>query len=278
MVSSPTEGLLFANYDFKSSPSLPTTPRAGSVKSLKWAPPSSPGLLGYLAFPGSASSQSTSTDTPEPVEKISRSLPASADGVSEKHLARLERERAEILRGEEDWVRSGGILRDSEYKRDFARTESVRKEIRLKEWENEVQRRWEEYERRWTELQSMVASSEPTSPLTFGSIPWPVRAGNDVLNSRRLSSGTWNNKTPNEAEIGLSDLTPQNIEAFLLDPLNVRGCKVTRKERKFSQLLRWHPDKLTALLLKVVEDDRRDVDNGISSVVRCLQEMNSKQY
>ncbi|KAE9408919.1 hypothetical protein BT96DRAFT_745176, partial [Gymnopus androsaceus JB14] len=165
-----------------------------------------------------------------------------------QHLARLEREKAEIIRGEEDWVRSGGILRDSEGKRDFARTEKIREEIRLRDWEKEVQSRWDAYERRWAELQRKGAEE-----ISFNDIPWPVHIGESARHA------------------ALSDLTLGNIETFLTEGLKVRGCKVSRKERIRSSLLRWHPDKMTALVNKVVESDRKDVSDGISAVVRCLQ-------
>ncbi|KIK69739.1 hypothetical protein GYMLUDRAFT_34124 [Collybiopsis luxurians FD-317 M1] len=290
--TTPVGGVLFANYNFKSS---------SGVKSLfgnsAWVPPSSPDTpasrsipftdkssLGYLAFPNPKPSGSQSVSKcdsdPPPVKVATRSpSPTRIDPLGDKHRARIERERAEIIRGEEDWVRSGGILRDSEGRRDFARTEQIREEIRLREWENAVQGRWDRYERRWTELQTVANSPDSELHLTFGDIPWPVyidgRDGNTKPKNRRMSSGARNSASP-EPDVALSDLTLKNIEIFLTDPLHVRGCKVTRKERIRSSFLRWHPDKMTALVSKVVEQDRKDVEDGISAVVRSLQEMNSK--
>ncbi|KAJ4482337.1 hypothetical protein J3R30DRAFT_3285612 [Lentinula aciculospora] len=234
-----------------------------------WIPPSlnSPNFsrplhksnLGYLAFPTTGSplaSTSTSEETqishPSPLleEQNVKSHSPPANPLQEKHRARQEREEAERIRGEEDWVRSGGILRDSEGKRDFARTEKVREEIRLREWEKEVQERWDAYERRWSELQ--VKERRGDSEISFDDIPWPVHV------------------------VELADLTRGNVEAFLMDGLKVRGCIVTKKERVRTSFLRWHPDKMTALVSKVTEDDRKNVEDGISAVVRCLQAMNSK--
>ncbi|KAJ3814035.1 hypothetical protein F5876DRAFT_33762 [Lentinula aff. lateritia] len=178
------------------------------------------------------------------------------DPLEQKHRACLEREEVERVRGEEDWVRSGGILRDSEGKRDFARTEKVREEIRLREWETEVQERWDGYERRWAELQAKERKGD--SKYSFQDIPWPVHVGERDAKTKSRRSGT------------------ENVEKFLTDGLQVRGCKVTRKERVRTSLLRWHPDKMTALVSKVIDDDRKDVESGISAVVRCLQDMNSK--
>ncbi|KAF9060945.1 hypothetical protein BDP27DRAFT_1235945, partial [Rhodocollybia butyracea] len=169
----------------------------------------------------------------------------------DKHRARLEREQAEILRGEEDWVRSGGILRDSEGKRDLARTEKIQEEIRLREWEDEVTRRWDDYEQRWEQL---VKKRDSESEISFDDIPWPVYVGDSKANSGGM----------------------KNVQQFLTEGLKVRGCKVTQKERIRKSFLLWHPDKMTGMVSKVVESDREDVEAGISAIVRSLQVMNSK--
>ncbi|KAJ3856475.1 hypothetical protein EV368DRAFT_25558, partial [Lentinula lateritia] len=158
-----------------SSPSSPSTNGSNSpspsrsepifaTPSKAWVPPfpGSPSFsrpqrpldksnLRYLAFPTAVSPlAATSNLTSEASDKshILQSSHASpsmeetnapssppVDPLEQKHRACLEREEVERVRGEEDWVRSGGILRDSEGKRDFARTEKVREEIRLREWE-----------------------------------------------------------------------------------------------------------------------------------------------
>lgn len=262
-------------------PPSPGTPLSRSQRGLDTS------SLGYLAFP---SPESTATETPQPVPELApintetpeTTLPASPTSLEEKYRARLEREQAEIIRGEEDWVRSGGILRDSDGKRDFARTEKIREELRLREWEKEVQGRFDEYERRWAELlgreRRMAMSFESQSEeLKFGDIPWPVYVDGKKKKdgAKSKSSGTWN-KLPIVPKVEVSDLTMENVEAFLTDPLKVRGCKISRKERVRSSFLRWHPDKITRLISKVTESDRKDVEDGIGAIVRCLQEMNSK--
>ncbi|KAJ3882576.1 hypothetical protein F5051DRAFT_449118 [Lentinula edodes] len=245
--------------------------------------------LGYLAFPTAVSPlAATSNLTSEAsdnshilqsshsspsAEETNAPPPPPVDPLEEKHRARLEREEVERVRGEKDWVRSGGILRDSEGKRDFARTEKVREEIRLREWEKEVQERWDGYERRWAELQAKERKGD--SKYSFQDIPWPVHVGERDAKTKSRISGTWGTVTLT-AKVELPDLNRENVEKFLTDGLKVRGCKVTRKERVRTSLLRWHPDKMTALVSKVIDDDRKDVESGISAVVRCLQDMNSK--
>jgi len=45
---------------------------------------------------------------------------------------------------------------------------------------------------------------------------------------------------------------------------------VTRNERVRSSLLRWHPDKMTGVLGRVVKEDVEAVVEGISVVMMCL--------
>lgn len=243
--------------------------------------------LGYLAFSGATSSTSPLTTDKTPgipkpdFEKEPRSpspppssspspsssSPSSSSPLSAQHHARLEREKAEIILGEESWVRSGGILRDSEGNRDFARTEKIREEIRLREWEEEVKARWDEYERRWSELQTKERRGD--TEISFRDIPWPVYVSGDSKTNRSKVS-----KPIQPYSVTLSDLTITNISTFLTEGLNVRGCKVSRKERVRSSLLRWHPDKIMGLVERVVENERKDVLDGIGVVIRCLQDMN----
>ncbi|KAJ3828182.1 hypothetical protein EV361DRAFT_791219 [Lentinula raphanica] len=246
--------------------------------------------LGYLAFPATGSpltkaahdsipkvSFSHTSTIPQPANhqesSPGQSSPPPIDHLQELHRARIEREEAERIKGEEDWVRSGGILRDSEGKRDFARTEKVREELRLRDWEREVQDRWDEYERRWSELQ---AKERRGDSISFDDIPWPVHVGGKKIaqvNNNR--PGTWGN-IPVAPKLQLSDITTENVENFLTEGLKIRGCQVTKKERVRTSFLRWHPDKMTGFVSKVVEEDHKDVEDGISVVIRCLQTMNTK--
>ncbi|KAJ7581844.1 hypothetical protein C8J56DRAFT_832757 [Mycena floridula] len=222
------------------------------------------GSLGYLVFPLSSSSASPSRLMVSPSrpmvshrskpeieqKKLAAEYEARRMRDAELHRARLERERAEALLGEEEWVRSGGVLRDSEGKRDYARTEAIRAELKLRDKEKALRERWEKYEDRWKRIREGAASA-----IRFHDVPWPV----DVTNRN----------------VQLEDLTIERIEPFLLDGLTVRGCKVTKKERVRSSLLRWHPDKLTGLLSKVEKDDVDAVGEGIGIVVRCLHQLNT---
>ncbi|KAJ3764420.1 hypothetical protein EV360DRAFT_31590 [Lentinula raphanica] len=292
--------------NISSSPLSPSRvgPFATNANSSAWIPPPSPSTpstnrtqrdvsnvnLGYLAFPATGlpltkaahdsipkvSFSQTST-IPQPANhqesSAGQSSPPPIDHLQELHRARIEREEAERIKGEEDWVRSGGILRDSEGKRDFARTEKVREELRLRDWEREVQDRWDEYERRWSELQ---AKERRGDSISFDDIPWPVHVGGKKIaqvNNNR--PGTWGN-IPVAPKLQLSDITTENVENFLTEGLKIRGCQVTKKERVRTSFLRWHPDKMTGFVSKVVEEDHKDVEDGISVVIRCLQTMNTK--
>lgn len=175
---------------------------------------------------------------------------------AEVHQQRVAREEAEARRGEEEWVRSGGILRDAGGRRDMVKTQAVRDELKLREIEAGLVRRWEEYERRWKEL-STTGTSKTKATVTFQDIPWPVDVG-----------------TRETLELG--DLNVEKVQDFLLAGLKVRGNRVTKKDRVRSSLLRWHPDKMTAVLARVVHDDREVIKQGISVVMACLQELNAK--
>ncbi|KAF8189773.1 hypothetical protein K438DRAFT_1832077, partial [Mycena galopus ATCC 62051] len=135
--------------------------------------------------------------------------------------ARLEAEAAEALKGEIDWVRSGGILRDAQGNRDYARTEAIREELRL----SALEATWK-------------AGRDRNKPrdVQFQDVPWPV--------------------CPTDGRpVALAELTVDRVEDFLLAGLKVRGCTVTKKERVRTSLLRWHPDKMTTVLARIVETD-----------------------
>ncbi|KAJ6484414.1 hypothetical protein C8R47DRAFT_1048553 [Mycena vitilis] len=172
--------------------------------------------------------------------------------------ARLEAEAAEALKGEIDWVRSGGILRDAQGNRDYKRTEAIREELRLSALEASLVERWTKYETRWAELAGK-AGRDRNKPrdVRFEDVPWPV--------------------CPAESQpVKLADLKVDRVEDFLVANLKVRGCTVTKKERVRSSLLRWHPDKMTAVLGRIVETDLEAVREGIHAIVLCLHQLNSK--
>ncbi|KAJ7028013.1 hypothetical protein C8F04DRAFT_70782 [Mycena alexandri] len=227
---------------------------------------------GYFAFPpGSTASppppQMSSTDLAvnreEEAERQKKAALEEAwaarlvrDAAARK--ARLESEAAEGLKGEIDWVRSGGILRDAQGNRDYARTEAIREELRLSALERRLMERWSTYETRWAGLAGKAGRDrEKSRDLSFDDIPWPV--------------------SPTESQrVKLADLTVDRVEEFLLANLKVRGSTVTKKERVRSSLLRWHPDKMTGVLARIVETDLDAVREGIHAVVLCLHQLNSK--
>ncbi|KAJ6484420.1 hypothetical protein C8R47DRAFT_1321506 [Mycena vitilis] len=248
----------------------------GSNSPMLFAPPRSmkpmpASKLGYFAFPPGSSSapvvpQITHEDLAAQREEEERQRQAALDEAwaarrirdAAIRKARLEAEAAEALKGEIDWVRSGGILRDIQGNRDYKRTEAIREELRLSALEASLVERWKKYETRWTELAGKAAR-ERNKPrdVRFEDVPWPV--------------------SPVEGQsVKLADLKVDRVEDFLLANLKVRGCTVTRKERVRSSLLRWHPDKMTAVLGRIVETDLEAVREGIHAVVLCLHQPNSK--
>ncbi|RDB27490.1 hypothetical protein Hypma_003843 [Hypsizygus marmoreus] len=259
------------------TPSLNSTPPPSSgwasSSSSKGPPPngfsplSEPRTLGYFAFPPPGSpSFVANASPPEPPVAQSQNVPSSSAGTDaqqedlwaarvkrdeELHRQRVAREEAEARRGEEDWVRSGGVLRDAEGRRDEVRTRAVREELRLRDVEARLMRRWERYEREWRRLQAGDGNGRGGEKLRFGDIPWPVDVGEEVVELRHLAV--------------------HRVTEFLLEGLKVRGCKVTRRERLRSSLLRWHPDKMTAVLTRVEKEDVEMVRQGVRVVVECLQ-------
>jgi len=158
---------------------------------------------------------------------------------------RQEKEREMATLGEFEWVRSGGVLRDALGRRDKARTESIRQEIRLQERERLLMDRWETYERKW---RALLAADDP---VTFKDIPWP---------------------TP-ECPSSVEELSAAGIADFFLEPLEVRTNKTSRRDRIRASLLRWHPDKISSVLSRVVLDDADKVREGVNAVFIILKRM-----
>ncbi|KAF8590969.1 hypothetical protein K439DRAFT_1627395 [Ramaria rubella] len=108
---------------------------------------------------------------------------------------------------------------------------------------------WNAYETRWTTLQSSRGEQ-----LTFRTVPWPLIC------------------TPSSP----SSISGANIAFFLLSPLH-SGNK-PRKERIREAMQRWHNDKFEPRYLpRVVEGDRKAVKEGVDIVVRCLNELLTRQ-
>ncbi|KAK0473755.1 hypothetical protein IW261DRAFT_1503274 [Armillaria novae-zelandiae] len=224
--------------------------------------------LGYFAFPQAATTHAANLFAPLPAPVVveeqtphdEQSTNEYLEGLKQQAESRRAAERTEALRGEENWVRNGGLLRDADGNRDYARTNAIREELKLRDLEESLVNRWNAYETAW---QVLVSSG---SPLRFSDIPWPVTA----VSSSPLA------KDSSPTPLRLDDITMSKIEDLFLGDLRVRGCTVTRKERIRNSLLRWHPDKMTAILSRVVQEDISDVENGVGIVVRCLHHLNSK--
>jgi len=168
----------------------------------------------------------------------------------ERRKAREAKEREEALKGEKDWVRSGGVLRDAEGRRDYARTAEVRKLVEEEEARRRALERWATYQAAWTKLNSS------TGLLSFGDIPWPlINKPNDPCQLRDKNA----------------------IAQFLYETLHIPGVKSTRKDRLRTSLLRWHPDKLGPLFARVKEEDVEAVRDAVDAVVIVLMELQDQE-
>jgi hypothetical protein len=265
---------LFTNTSFRPSDTFL------SSRILPKPPTRIPGL-GYLVFPASET-QNDPSATPfnaSPVPKASTPEsgigqdrdPAGAEeaqntaesAFDQQALRRRALEAAEARKGEEDWVRSGGVLRDEDGQRDWPRTQAIREELRLRELEAQIIERWENYEKRWSEILSRLRKGCPPTLdafLRFHDIPWPMKPM----------------ETVGGGEVKAEDLTVEHVKDFLLEDLSVRGVKTTKKDRIRSSLLRWHPDKLGSLLQQIHPEDRENVHKGLGIVMECLQKLNAE--
>lgn len=165
--------------------------------------------------------------------------------VEERRQQRRDKERQEAYLSELAWVRSGGILRDSQGRPDKVRTEQMREEIRLQDEERRILERWDAYE---TRLRDLNASEGPVS---WQDIPWPA---NDPVSSP-------------------SDLTPDAVSTFILATFKVRNYAGSKKIRIRSSLLRWHPDKMAAIVTRVPDEERPAVTESINAVFRTLKQL-----
>ncbi|EKM56958.1 uncharacterized protein PHACADRAFT_254376 [Phanerochaete carnosa HHB-10118-sp] len=165
--------------------------------------------------------------------------------LEEKRKQRQQQERHEAYLSELAWVRSGGILRDARGRRDKVRTVWMQEEIRLQDEEKRIMDQWNAYELRWKALNAS------RGPVTWGDIPWPSSI------------------PPNSS----SDLTHEAVSEFILSTLKVRGATGSHRERIRSSLLRWHPDKMSALISRVQEEERDEVREGINAAFRSLKQL-----
>ena len=174
---------------------------------------------------------------------------------------RVESETSEALKGDIEWVRSGGILRDTNGRRDFARTKRIRDQLDEQERERKAFVAWAEYEDRWRAslLVSRRCKASLTSDLEdlgddqgtgFRDVAWPVA------------------KRPEDPE----ELTVDAVKEFVLAPLRGKDIAPSkRKDRARQLLLRYHPDKSAFLLSRVAEEEKDRVREGIRNVFMSLK-------
>ena len=171
---------------------------------------------------------------------------------------RVESETSEALKGDVEWVRSGGVLRDGNGRRDFARTKRIRDQLEEQERERKALTVWAEYEDRWrgglvvNRKNSLpdVEDEDQDQGVGFRDVAWPVT------------------KPPEDPE----RLTFDAVKEFVLAPL--RGKDVTpskRKDRIRQLLLRYHPDKTAFLLSRIAEGEKDRVREGINNVFMSLK-------
>ncbi|OAX40572.1 hypothetical protein K503DRAFT_599589 [Rhizopogon vinicolor AM-OR11-026] len=218
---------------------------------------------GYFAFPPSNTSRPYPTSIPHSPdlteEFVDEGAPGKEEGTSSKdlpddegHLNRLHKERELIEMNEIEWVRGGGVLRDGRGRRDKARTELIRAELKLQEEEKEKMGRWRDHEERW---KALVTSDKAIS---FTDVPWPLRPAPSCRDTT-------------------STFTLPAISAFLFESLSVRSNTVTKKSRIRSSILRWHPDKSSSIISRVVSEDADAVREGIHAVFHCLKRLQDNE-
>ncbi|KAF8628056.1 hypothetical protein AX17_006060 [Amanita inopinata Kibby_2008] len=294
---------------FATPSSIPRTPLKKDVRSVSTPPttPPRPGL-GYFAFPSGSPPLLFRTGlnpTETSIPPSTRPLPqpkcrSNCHARAHSHTRNLE--QAEAQRGEEAWVASGGLLRDAYGHVDWERTTKIREELATRKREKVLRERWNNYEEGWVKLTEICrdvgkgkererekkeegTETEKMMDIRFGDIPWPVwvedegvkQASNRFtmsLTSSNPAHHTSTSSTPKRT-ITLEDITAERVEDFLLSPLTIRECTVTRKSRIRSSFLRWHPDKLGWLMRNIREEEVEDVMKGIGIIMSCLQRLNS---
>ncbi|KAJ8519800.1 hypothetical protein ONZ45_g3323 [Pleurotus djamor] len=229
-------------FDSIRSPSTPKTPSTLPLNA-------STGYFAFLSDP----SQDTSLPVHEPTHagveeqrgrEEEQEWSKRQEHEERAHKARLEKESAEAIQGEFEWVRSGGILRDAQGRRDKVRTEAIRTEIRAQEEERGIMDKWHAYEDSWRRL------TRSGGVIRFHDIPWPQE----------------NMDTSDQLDMA-------SMQRFILSTLRVRSNRATRKEIIRAAWLRWHPDKLSTILNRIDPEDEERVREGISMVMVCLKEL-----
>ncbi|KAG2368132.1 hypothetical protein BDR07DRAFT_1448467 [Suillus spraguei] len=107
---------------------------------------------------------------------------------------------------------------------------------------------WNVYELRWVAL----SAAYDGIVLKFRDIPWPLLI----------------------PPLTPSEITPEGIGAFILS--TAHSPEQSPKERIRAALLRWHPDRFCRVLGRVRESERNAVEEGVGIVVRCLNDLLTK--
>ena len=187
------------------------------------------------------------------------------EAAQEVRRIRLKEMEEAALRAEIQWERMGGRKRQM----DPELRKKLDEEASLTDEERKLRRAWEEYDKAWERI---MISIRPVKTFTFrktsfsfADVPWPVLP-------RHIDTDTGN--TP---LLDLEDITASAIAKFLLDPHRDRNK--SKREKLRDAMLRYHPDKFEGRILpRIVSDDRARVQEGVSIVMRCLNELTSAEH
>lgn len=107
------------------------------------------------------------------------------------------------------------------------------------------------YEKKWSVLRSGTdMDGTQVNLVHFSQIPWPVI---DITLTHP------------------SQLQPGHIHEFLKHPLpskiNSQGKRMTKKLRIKDELLRWHPDKFTQVVLSKVREEDKDAASEVAGII-----------
>ena len=178
---------------------------------------------------------------------------------------RVESETSEALRGDIEWVRSGGVLRDSNGRRDFVRTERIRDQLDEQERERKAMAAWAEYEDRWRASLVIGCGRRKDPSMDMDS------EGRDRDQGIGFRDVAWPVAKPPE---GPDELTVGAVKEFVLAPLQRKDIAPSkRKDRVRQLLLRYHPDKTAFLLSRVAEEEKDRVLEGINNVFMSLKSL-----
>ncbi|KAI9063535.1 hypothetical protein FKP32DRAFT_1592222 [Trametes sanguinea] len=227
--------------------------------------------LGYFAFPPASGTQNDRDahaipNSSHPFQRHDTSANESGSSGAKTQHARDQRanadarkpdttprprqdpeEPAPISQSELEYVRMGFSIRDALGRVDKARTDLIRAELRKRDRLATLVEQWEAYETRW---RALLASDRP---IAFADVPWPV-------------------PTPPSS---VDDIRPEAVAQFFVDSLKVPGNAATVSERLRGAILRWHPDKMSAIFSRTVESDLDSVREGVN-VVFCALHAHAK--